>query len=502
MDFVKQLVNTLRGCGTVCLELEEGDSTLSLARPHQAAATRTSETLSCSVPVGEGVSLKVSFEADPKQVQAIIEQLLTFVSRVASSSQRKDYQVRALAEQMTFQLEELDYLRKLAVLMELSKEQRSTWDIACELAPSLHRLLQAETLALKHTEDAKRVCWHCEGTKQEENFLDEVLAALREHPDSHRAGSLVLNNQLALGSGRVRSAIAVPIVYGTTTYGWILAVNSTCPEGFGTVEASLLRTTAQILGVHASNMALLREQREFMFKMVQALVSAIDAKDPYTCGHSARVALIARIIAEEMGLSEEECDQVYMAGLLHDVGKIGVRDSILLKPGRLTEEEFDQIKKHPAVGYRILRHLKKLSFALPGVLYHHERVDGRGYPEGLKGNEIPLIARIIAVADSFDAMASSRPYRQGMPLEKIYAILREGAGTQWDSTVVDAFFRALDDVLVVWAENLKGHVSFEEIQTWEQDASVPVTVRPPGQEPAEQQTPAAVVSVHAPGQTQ
>ena len=481
MDFLRQIVNTLRGCGSVWVRIDDGSHPVVLEEGTGALPVQVADAVECCVPVGEGVSLQVRFSSDPEQVRTVVEQLLVLLERAARAHCQKDQQVRALAEQMTFQLEELDYLRKLAVLLELSKEQRSTWEIACELAPYLHTLLLAETIAISHSEDSDRPTWHCEGTQWEAEELGQIPEALAAHPETHRAGNLLLNNRISLWDGRLRSVIAVPVVYQSTTYGWLLALNSTCPDGFGTVEASLLRTTAQILAVHASNMALLREQREFMFKMVQALVSAIDAKDPYTCGHSARVALIARRIAEEMGLSEEECDQVYMAGLLHDVGKIGVADRVLLKPGRLTDEEFNEIKKHPSVGYRILRHLKKLSFALPGVLYHHERIDGRGYPEGLKGRDIPLIARIIAVADSFDAMASNRPYRQGMNLTKIYGILREGAGTQWDPMVVDAFFRALDDILALWSENLQGHVSFEELRASATAASTtPTTGNPSG----------------------
>ena len=468
MEFLNQLISTLRGSGSVTVELCSEGQSIPLSARSAAASSTTEEPLRCRVPLGAESTLEVTLPDDPVQLARIVEQLLRLSCRLQRASQQKDLQVRALAEQMTYQLEELDYLRKLAVLLELSKQQRSTWEIACELAPLLHSLLLCETLSICHLpghDHHEPPTWHCEGAALPPNTLDQILTALQTHPHSRQAGALVVNNELNFQSAAplVRSAIAVPITYNATTYGWLLALNSTCPEGFGTVEASLLRTTAQILGVHASNMALLAEQREFMFKMVQALVSAIDAKDPYTCGHSARVALISKRIATEMGLSAEECDEVYMAGLLHDVGKIGVADRVLLKPGKLTEEEFNEIKRHPQVGHKILQHLKKLSFALPGVLYHHERLDGRGYPEGLRGDQIPLIARIIAVADAFDAMASNRPYRKGMPLRKIFDILRSGAGTQWDPLVVDAFFRALDDILELWSQNLEGYLSFEEL---------------------------------------
>jgi HD-GYP domain-containing protein (c-di-GMP phosphodiesterase class II) len=135
-----------------------------------------------------------------------------------------------------------------------------------------------------------------------------------------------------------------------------------------------------------------------------------------------------------------------MAGLLHDLGKIGIDDGVLRKPGKLTEAEFEHVKTHVEIGYRILRDLRKMQHVLPVVLHHHESWDGSGYPHGLRGENIPFLARIAAVADAYDAMASDRPYRNGMPDEKLDSIIRAGAGKQWDAKVVEAFFRARDDI--------------------------------------------------------
>jgi HD-GYP domain-containing protein (c-di-GMP phosphodiesterase class II) len=135
-----------------------------------------------------------------------------------------------------------------------------------------------------------------------------------------------------------------------------------------------------------------------------------------------------------------------MAGLLHDIGKIGVDDKVLRKPGRLTGDEYEHIKRHPELGYRILKDLKRLSDVLPSVLHHHERWDGFGYPHQLAEENIPLLARVISVADAYDAMASDRPYRAGLPEEKVLDIFRSGAGTQWDETVIGAFFKIYRDL--------------------------------------------------------
>ena len=176
------------------------------------------------------------------------------------------------------------------------------------------------------------------------------------------------------------------------------------------------------------------------------MINSIDAKDAYTRGHSDRVAAMARLLAEKLGLDPQTQHHVYMAGLLHDIGKIGVPDSILSKPSHLNDEEFSIVARHPEIGYSILKHLKQLDFVLPGVLHHHECIDGSGYPHGLAGDEIPLMGRILAVADAYDAMTSTRPYRDGMPRAKAEAILRAGAGEQWDSRIIDTFMQCADEV--------------------------------------------------------
>jgi PAS domain S-box-containing protein len=148
--------------------------------------------------------------------------------------------------------------------------------------------------------------------------------------------------------------------------------------------------------------------------MVHSLVKAVEAKDPYTAGHSERVMEYSLKIGERMGLDEEELRVLKMGTLVHDIGKIGIPDAILTKPGRLTDEEYEMIKQHPLLGYRMIEHIPTFSECLPIVLHHHERLDGKGYPHGLKGLEIPLLVRISTVADCFDAMTSDRAYRKGL----------------------------------------------------------------------------------------
>lgn len=166
--------------------------------------------------------------------------------------------------------------------------------------------------------------------------------------------------------------------------------------------------------------------------VVQALAEAIDAKDNYTNGHSTRVAEYSKEIAKRYGYSPERQEEIYMMGLLHDVGKIGIPDEIINKPGRLSDEEFTIIKEHPEKGAKILSSVPEMPKLATGARWHHERYDGSGYPDGLKGDEIPEEARIIAVADAYDAMTSSRSYREKMPVEKVISELKIGMGTQFD----------------------------------------------------------------------
>lgn len=177
-----------------------------------------------------------------------------------------------------------------------------------------------------------------------------------------------------------------------------------------------------------------------------ALAKSLDARDTYTAHHSGNVATYSSKIAREMNLSDDQCEAIYLGGLLHDIGKIGIPESILTKPSRLSEEEFECIKAHTTIGYRTINHIKsfKDKGILEMVLYHHEQYDGNGYPKGLKGKEIPLAARIISVADSFDAITTKRSYKPCIPLEYAVREIKNNKGTRYDPEVVDAFLRILE----------------------------------------------------------
>ncbi|MCH8083721.1 MAG: response regulator [Myxococcales bacterium] len=205
------------------------------------------------------------------------------------------------------------------------------------------------------------------------------------------------------------------------------------------LEDKVRERTKQLANKH-------HELRTAYVQTVGALAEAVDAKDAYTRGHSERVGVYASKIAREMGFTKEFIERVYIAGLLHDVGKIGIRDAIITKPGKLTDEEYDEIKRHPEIGAKILEPVDFLADIAPCVRHHHEWYDGStlGYPDRLRADAIPLPSRIILVADTVEAMTSDRPYRKALPIDRVISELNKFSGSQFDPACAEAFLHLLD----------------------------------------------------------
>lgn len=202
-------------------------------------------------------------------------------------------------------------------------------------------------------------------------------------------------------------------------------------------DLRLLESLSERIVMATANGDKVDELKEFLMSTVKSLVSAIEAKDPYTSGHSERVNLLSMLIGKKMGLSDEDLEILRWASILHDVGKIGMPEGILKKPGRLTPDEYEIMKTHPERGYQVLSPIRQLAAASQAVRAHHEWYDGHGYPMGLKGEEIPLRARIIAVADTYDALTSTRSYRMRRSPDAAFEVIREASGTQLDPKVVE-----------------------------------------------------------------
>lgn len=267
--------------------------------------------------------------------------------------------------------------------------------------------------------------------------VDRELSGLRA--DKRFA---ILGAQSRLSWPKYPQALAQPLIREGRMVGAIFCGHKLGPDpNVSSYDTQMLEAAAGYLNAFLDNAALFAEQQELFMGTVRALTAAIDAKDRYTRGHSERVGHLSHRLALASGLSEAEAERIRIAGLVHDVGKIGVPERVLCKQGKLNEAEFAAIKLHPEIGYNILKDIPALSDILPGVLHHHERVDGSGYPHSLTGEQIPMIAKIIALADTFDAMSSNRAYRGAIPREKVLAEIERCSGTQFDPLLAARFVR-------------------------------------------------------------
>jgi len=236
-----------------------------------------------------------------------------------------------------------------------------------------------------------------------------------------------------------RSILAVPLDSEEKIIGVLEVVNKKDGKMFDDNDIKLLNSLATSAAIAINKARLYKDLNELFLSTIKAIANAIEAKDPYTRGHSDRIRTYSLLIAKELGLKEQDIKNLEIAALLHDVGKIGVPEALLRKQGSLTPEENAEMMKHPVIGAEILFSIKQLEAAIPGIRHHQERYDGKGYPDKLKGEDIPVLARIIAVADTFDAMTSNRPYRMAMPDQDALKELEHCAGVQFDEKCVRAF---------------------------------------------------------------
>ena len=238
---------------------------------------------------------------------------------------------------------------------------------------------------------------------------------------------------------RIKQLLIIPIIVEDKVIGVINLENTSLNPD--TID--LLRSFSEGAAVAINNAHLYQKIQDSYFEIAKALAQAIEAKDPYTHGHSARVVEYTVLIAQKLDLQEEEKELLKYAAMLHDIGKIGVRGIVLNNPKGLTGEEYDEIKKHPLVGESIIKPIELLQPIRPLIRHHHEWYNGKGYPDGLSGENIPLGARILAVADAYDAMKSDRPYRKALTDETVIRELKRGSGTQFDPEIVEIFLETL-----------------------------------------------------------
>jgi HD-GYP domain-containing protein (c-di-GMP phosphodiesterase class II) len=403
--------------------------------------------------------------------EQFLSELLRLLACNFQTIARTDEQIELVGTELARVYEELVLLHKIGTNMRVTESDTNFLQLACD---SLTDLVMVEGIAIlleRHIDgemklmiaagsglididDRTAAVLHSrladEVTKGHEALLDsEVDSPFRYHwPDSIRNIMAVpLCTKEKTDSGRpCKGHNDISII------GLMVAVNRIDKPDFDSTDVKLFTSVASNCAVFIENGRLFGDLKELFVGSLKALTSSIDAKDQYTRGHSERVALISRWIAERISertlLEEEEIHRIYLAGLLHDIGKIGIDESVLRKNGRLTPDERECIQRHPSIGASILRGIKQMHDIVPGVLCHHERVDGTGYPSGLRGDEIPLTGKIVGLADSFDAMTSKRVYRDALSIETALEEIRQCLGTQFDEVVGRTFLES--DVHHLW----------------------------------------------------
>lgn len=400
-----------------------------------------------------------------------LAEMLELLVEKFQAETKAEKQIEMVGTELAQTYEELVLLHKLSTNMKVTESDARFLQIACD---SLTEIVCVEGIAilLEKTIDDKQQLVVTAGSGLID--IDEETAAilhsgLTEEINSGKEALLDSEVDSAFKydwPSNIKNIIAVPLYgkegaesgyagkteNGNRIMGLMVAINRIGKQDFDSTDVKLFNSVASGCAVFIENGRLFRDLKELFIGSLKALTSSIDAKDKYTHGHSERVAFISRWIAERLSeqeqWDEEQIHMVYLAGLLHDIGKIGIEEAVLRKEGRLTEQEFNRIKQHPSIGAGILHEIKQMRDIMPGVLSHHERADGKGYPNGLIGDQIPLTGKIVGLADSFDAMTSKRTYRDAMTVEQALAEIEKGLGTQFDEKVGRVFLDS--DVSLLW----------------------------------------------------
>lgn len=395
--------------------------------------------------------------------------LLESFAKDFTSANQTSCHLEKLTNELSHTYEQIVLLYNLSTHMKVTQSNAEFLQYACD---QLSGLINVEGLAIyleKKVDGQKRLvltagCGYVS--------IDAIMAGILQ---MHLTAELTTGKEALLDSGaygpfkyswnpNVRSLIAVPLAGGDKMIGFLVATNALNKPDFDSTDIKMFNSIANQCAVFIENGRLFADLKDLFIGSLKALTSSIDAKDQYTRGHSERVAFIARWIAEHLhhrgSIDADQIHYVYLAGLLHDIGKIGVSEAVLRKRDKLTDEERAVIIAHPRIGAAILSEISQMRQIVDGVLHHHERYDGKGYPHGLAGLAIPLAGRIIALADSFDAMTSKRVYRDAMSLKRALAEIEKGKGTQFDPEIVDIFLDS--DIEKLWHIIQDGF-----IETWD-----------------------------------
>ncbi len=373
--------------------------------------------------------------SDVTNLQDMLAEIAVFIDDEASLQQ----DLYSLTNELSTRYEELTLIYGVGDKLKVAEDSYST--IRYIINEALYML--HGNASILYVPDLGIIESSFSDIKYSKDGLVNIVSQIKSKCDKGKS-QIVINNLRDFRSIGFKDKnwfkfIATPVQIKGENKGMLLILSNTLRADYSTSDLKLLQALSGQVSIIITNDELYSNLKNFLVNFVKTMVSAIEAKDSYTSGHSERVNKISIMIARGMGLSEKDIENISWAAILHDVGKIGISDEILTKPGRLTIEEYNIVKTHPEKGYGIMRHIEQIQDALPGILYHQERYDGSGYPEGLKGKEIPLYARIIAVADTYDSITSSRAYRAYNTHKNAIKEINRVSGTQLDSEIVGVF---------------------------------------------------------------
>jgi putative nucleotidyltransferase with HDIG domain len=397
-------------------------------------------------------------------VQRVIQQRKLFVENVLLKKEvESKRRLEKLNRELLYKVEELNILNeimsKFATISSSTDVFKRAVDTALEIghADLTHfyvineavqepvKVSSSSTEAARSAASPNRKTAYADAQTPVTAALKALSATLIMEVVSDQIPLLISENTGNNGfPAEIKSAMIVPLKIRDKVFGVITAIVNQGQNRFAEKDLYYLSFLAQSAAQAIENLVLYENIYENLFATLYAFVKAVEARDLYTQQHSSRVTGLSLILGQHLGCSKEELDTLNFAGQLHDIGKIGIRDDILLKPGRLTDDEFEKIKDHPVIGANILEQLGLWEKERQIILRHHERVDGSGYPDGIKQQNIPFLARILSVADVYDAMASDRAYRKKMEDPVIIKIINEGDGSQFDPDVVAAFNQAYE----------------------------------------------------------
>lgn len=343
----------------------------------------------------------------------------------------------------------LDIGREFCSSLQIDEVLRRVLDRAIEVTRAARGfivLAEGEhDLMVAHARNAQRESIAAEQFEVSRGLFEKVAREKRSLLTANAMGDPTLSAFESIVIHEMRSVMCAPLTVKNRSIGVIFVDNRFDEAVFRPKDLEFLTAIAHQASIAIDN----ARKHESTREVVMALANAIEAKDPYTGGHVDRVTLLAQRIGEELGLSTEDLQNLEMAAILHDVGKIGIEEAVLTKPGMLDPDERYRMEQHPLIGESIVRGLHNLPDSVKAaVLHHQERWDGRGYPAGLRGDDIPLYARVVAVSDTYDAMTTTRPYRAALPRNVAIDEITRNAGSQFDPAVVDAFQR----VMLIWRD--------------------------------------------------